>query len=198
MLKSTLFFLLWASSLNFVFGVKNYRCNICGCENCTIADPVGVVNFMYDNKAEKRPCLQLQQEVENPTIYNTTYCKEVIWRAAFEPCLCYNVNAPDVLLSDIDGTYNVRPLARTCIAHTHNSIFRITDYAERPYGNPGTVEYNPEDCEGDDCGDGSQSVSDGDEPGNDGPSKITKSSGAERVHISIAALMGTFVLLGAW
>lgn len=30
-------------------------CNICGCEDCTFADPLGVVSFIYNNKPEKRP-----------------------------------------------------------------------------------------------------------------------------------------------
>ena len=82
---------------------RDLPCNICGCEDCTFADPLGVVNFIYNNKPEKRPCQMLQQDVQNPTIYNTTYCRDVIWRAAFEPCLCYNENFPDVLLLEIPG-----------------------------------------------------------------------------------------------
>ena len=76
-------------------------CNICGCKGCDFVNPIGVVWFTYDNKWEKRPCQQLQQEVNNPTIYNTTYCQDVIWRAAFEPCMCVNANGD--LLEDIPG-----------------------------------------------------------------------------------------------
>jgi len=109
---------------------SEYGCNICGCTNCTFANPTGVVNFVYDNKAEKRPCTLLQQQVENPTIYNRTYCHEVIWKQAYEVCLCYNVEDPDLLLSD------------------------IPDYKERSYGNTGKVDYTPPTpCEGDDCDD---------------------------------------------
>jgi len=88
-----------------VSATEQYGCNICGCDNCTFANPRGVVNFVYDNKAEKRDCTLLQQQVENPTIYNRTYCHEVIWKEAYEVCLCYDVNNPDLLLSDIEGEY---------------------------------------------------------------------------------------------
>lgn len=116
---------LWATGTNAEQDGDNVGveaeliCNICGCDDCTFADPLGVVSFVYMNKAEKRPCQQLQQEVENPTIYNTTYCHDVIWRKAFEPCLCYNENFPDLLLRDIPG------------------------YGERDYGNSGTLQDDP-------------------------------------------------------
>ena len=78
-------------------------CNICGCDNCTYADPLGVVSFLYNGRLEKRPCAQLQQEAQNPTIYNFTYCRDVIWRRAYEACYCYHTGFPDYLLLDIPG-----------------------------------------------------------------------------------------------
>lgn len=95
--------LLFLCLLATVACAKEYGCNICGCDNCTFADPQGVVNFVYDNKAEKRPCTLLQQQVENPNIYNRTYCHEVLWRKAYEVCMCYNEDEPDLFLSDIPG-----------------------------------------------------------------------------------------------
>ena len=96
-----------APSLDF-FAATNrpspaYACNICGCNDCTFADPSGVVSFIYQNKEEKRPCALLQQEVENPTIYNYTYCRETIWREAYDVCSCYHIDYPDIPLSEIPG-----------------------------------------------------------------------------------------------
>ena len=89
---------------------KNDRvCNICGCVGCDFVNPIGVVWFTYKNKQEKRPCQQLQQEVNNPTIYNTTYCKTVIWKAAYEPCQCVNYEGD--LLTDIEGETIVMTMA---------------------------------------------------------------------------------------
>ena len=106
--------------------VKDYKCNICGCKDCKIADSLGVVWFTYDNKQEKRPCLQLQQEVENPNIYNTTYCKSTIWKNAFEPCLCYNVYTPEMILSDIPGAYNTNAWFSVCGMACTDSLTRTT------------------------------------------------------------------------
>ena len=218
-MKSIIFFLLGVASFTSVSAKKSI-CNICGCENCTFADPLGVVNFVYDNKPEKRPCQQLQQEVENPTIYNTTYCHSVIWKAAFEPCICYNENAPDVLLTDIEGTsINPRhekschriephwnwPFVRLC------HICAPTGYGEREYGNSGLVEDDSQNCEGDDCDDenrggngsgnngngGSNSGGDGDEPGQDGPGALNNGSGAVRVQFLGVVIVGALAFVSA-
>ena len=101
-----LFFLASAFANMLVASGEEFGCNICGCDNCTFANPMGVVNFIYNNKIEKRPCTLLQQQVENPTIYNRTYCHEVIWKQAYDVCQCYNVNDLDTLLSDIPGEFS--------------------------------------------------------------------------------------------
>ena len=114
MMKLFLLFLLATVS-----AAQQYGCNICGCDNCTFANPTGVVNFVYDNKAEKRPCTLLQQQVENPTIYNRTYCHETIWKKAFEVCMCYSLAQPDIFLSDIEGEYT------TCEVESQNAGGRL-------------------------------------------------------------------------
>ena len=80
-----------------------FLCNICGCEGCTYGYSRGVVNFVFQGKAEKVDCLQLQQQVENPTIFGTEFCRTVIWKAAVEPCKCYDPQYPDYLLEEIPG-----------------------------------------------------------------------------------------------
>ena len=82
-----------------------YECNLCGCENCTMGTPEGVVKFVYMNETEKRPCMLLQQDVENPTIYNRAYCHDVLWRQTYDVCGCYHNDHPRLLLKDIPGTY---------------------------------------------------------------------------------------------
>lgn len=108
--------LVWCS---LVAGQTEFVCNICGCVNCTIGDLQGVVDFVYNNEQENRPCGLLQQDVETPAIYNTTYCQNVIWREAFEPCLCFNSNG--VFLSEIPGEcwdmYGGLSINDACISH---------------------------------------------------------------------------------
>ena len=102
-MKSFAVFFLVALIPLAVMAEESLGCNICGCDNCTFGFPQGVVWFVYNNKQEKRPCLLLQQQVENPNIYNRTYCHNVIWKQAFDVCQCYDKNYPEVLLSDLPG-----------------------------------------------------------------------------------------------
>jgi len=121
---------------------QNFGCNLCGCDNCAFGDPQGVVNFIYDNKLEKRPCVLLQQQVENPTIYNRTYCQTEIWKKAFAVCSCFNTDT-DVLLSDIPGEFCHSELLsfRPPVTHPASCRVRPLGYGDRPYGNPGTIDY---------------------------------------------------------
>lgn len=81
---------------------ETFGCNICGCEGCTFTNPTGVVSFLYgpNNTQEKRPCNQLQQEVEDETLYNRTFCLAHIPAAAVGPCRC--VTPDGDLISDLD------------------------------------------------------------------------------------------------
>jgi hypothetical protein len=102
-----------------------FGCNICGGVNFTFLNSLGVVTFDYgeENKQEKRPCQQLQQEVEDPTIYNRTFCLTHIPTAAMEPCRC--VNTEGELLTDL-GAY---PYNNEFCSTTYRKTFLILKHS---------------------------------------------------------------------
>jgi hypothetical protein len=182
-------------------------CNICGCDDCTIADATAIVTFVYKDKKAKMACAPLQEKADVKTQIDDEYCRTNLTELARFTCKCYFTNG--TLLEDAysatippgeNGTFlryfglvGWHVVCTSTVAAskilTLNHVFCFSPTTARAF----LATKAPKDSNGGGGG-GSDNNNDGSEPDPDSATNSTSSAVTSQILTSVL-LLGGFLLL---
>lgn len=96
--------ILWVAFAHLLFlspttALPSAECNICGCADCTMGNPRGLVTYTYGDGSVTSECQALQLQVYGDPLWGCGNAE--LWERAVEPCVCQN--AEGVLLASNTG-----------------------------------------------------------------------------------------------